>query len=711
MRTDHNFLTWLTRFRNIQGQLARWLEELSQYDMVLTYRPGKQHTNADALSRMPQSEQPCYEYRPGRSLKSLPCFREGQECKHCRRVHEHWSRFEEDVDNVVPLAVKPVSSLRVASPSTCEVSGRSLTEDIRSHLVDLHFDIDSTAAEICVRQVGVNAGGEQWVPGYAVEDLVARQEADPDLSMLHEWLAKGDVSSADLHLASPAVKKLWQFRRQIDIREGLLYYVWEDPHSTPPPIFLVPRSMISEVLALCHDSVTGSHSGIVKTYDRLRRRFMWHGMYHDCRLYVETCITCQLQKKPSRKMRAAMQLHHAGAPLERVHLDMLGPFPPSRNGNVYILVLVDQFSKWVECYPTSDQTAQTVARVVVDEFISRFGCPLEIFTDQGRNFDSDLFRTLCSILDIKKVRTTPYMPASNGQVERYNRQICQMIRCFLQGRDDAWDEHLPRLAGAIRATPHRQTGFTPNMLMLGREALTPIELTFRPCVVDSPQLSEAEYLTNLRSRLLDAHEITREHLQATQAYEKKRYDLFLHSSTFQPGDIVFRLNLAPKLQQSSKLKPPFEGPYVITEVISPVLVRIKNRKREFVVHHNNVVPRVLRDTPLWVTRILGKLGGGDPDDQTDTEPEFDTDSETDYGMDRLFLEPEAVLLAGNTATTRGDEFPSAPQFDPQSVDKIDSGVFPSAAPAPLDPPLIDPAPQVTRAGRKTKTPAHLLNYF
>ena len=150
---------------------------------------------------------------------------------------------------------------------------------------------------------------------------------------------------------------------------------------------------------------------------------------------------------------------------------------------------------------------------------------------------------------------------------------------------------------------------------------------------------------------------------------------------------------------------------MITEVISPVLVRIKNRKREFVVHHNNVVPRVLRDTPLWVTRILGKLGGGDPDDQTDTEPEFDTDSETDYGMDRLFLEPEAVLLAGNTATTRGDEFPSAPQFDPQSVDKIDSGVFPSAAPAPLDPPLIDPAPQVTRAGRKTKTPAHLLNSF
>ena len=79
-----------------------------------------------------------------------------------------------------------------------------------------------------------------------------------------------------------------------------------------------------------------------------------------------------------------------------------------------MLVVVDQSSKWVECNALSDQTAERVAKTLVSEFIRRIGCPLELHSDQGRNFESQMFKEVCDILKIVKTKTTPYHPSSNG---------------------------------------------------------------------------------------------------------------------------------------------------------------------------------------------------------------------------------------------------------------------------------------------------------
>ena len=143
-----------------------------------------------------------------------------------------------------------------------------------------------------------------------------------------------------------------------------------------------------------------------------------------------------------------------------------------------MLVVVDQFSKWVECYALSDHTAEWVARTMVSAFIGRFGCPLELHSDQGRNFESRMFKEVCDLLKIVKTRTTPYRPSANGQVERMNRTILQILRCFIQGQQE--DLHLATVGMAIRSTVNCQTGFTPNFLMLGREVLQPIDLMLNP---------------------------------------------------------------------------------------------------------------------------------------------------------------------------------------------------------------------------------------
>ena len=136
---------------------------------------------------------------------------------------------------------------------------------------------------------------------------------------------------------------------------------------------------------------------------------------------MKSCQVCNRSKKAKTKAKAGLGQYHVGSPLERVHVDILGPFTPSTKGNQYVLMIVDQFTKWLECFPLPHQNAEETARCMVDGFISRLGCPVEIHTDQGKNFDGKLFATVCDLLQITKTRTTPYRPCSNCQVERYNR--------------------------------------------------------------------------------------------------------------------------------------------------------------------------------------------------------------------------------------------------------------------------------------------------
>ena len=143
---------------------------------------------------------------------------------------------------------------------------------------------------------------------------------------------------------------------------------------------------------------------------------------------------------------------------------LLGPFlGRSREMN-------DQFTKWVECIPLPSQSAEETARATVNQFFSRLGCPFQVFTDQGRNFESALFREVCDLLHIHKSRATPYRPSANEQVERCNRTLMEAVRCFIGKNQRTWDQYLPQLAGALKASVNRRTGYTPNVMMLGRLA-------------------------------------------------------------------------------------------------------------------------------------------------------------------------------------------------------------------------------------------------
>ena len=137
---------------------------------------------------------------------------------------------------------------------------------------------------------------------------------------------------------------------------------------------------------------------------------------------VKSCDVCAMRKSPPRKKGAPMQLAGAGFPMERIATDILGPLPQTDKGKRYILVISDYFRKWVEAFPIQDQKAETVAKCLVNEVVSRYGVPSYIHSDQDRQFESDLYQEVCFLLGIKKTTTTPCHPQSDGMVERFNKK-------------------------------------------------------------------------------------------------------------------------------------------------------------------------------------------------------------------------------------------------------------------------------------------------
>ena len=113
--------------------------------------------------------------------------------------------------------------------------------------------------------------------------------------------------------------------------------------------------------------------------------------------------------------------------MERVAMDILGPLPVSNRGNKYILVVGDYFSKWTEGYAIPNQEAATVARMFVEEFVCRYAVPLQVHTDQGRNFEAELFQQMCKHLGADKTRTAAFNPQNDGMIERFNRTLENLL--------------------------------------------------------------------------------------------------------------------------------------------------------------------------------------------------------------------------------------------------------------------------------------------
>ena len=382
--------------------------------------------------------------------------------------------------------------------------------------------------------------------------------------------------------------------------------------------------------------------------------------------------------------------------MERVHLDILGLFPKSHSGNVYILMLVDQITKWLECYPLPDQNAETIAKAMVEGFIARF-----------RNFTGNLFTQVCQLLHIVKTRTTPYHPASNAQVERFNKTLLKIIRAYLKGNQRTWDENLQLLAGAIRASVNRTTGFTANRMMLGREVLEPIDLMLGTVDQHLRQETPVEYVKKLEEWLKHVHKQARDTLLSAQRRQKKDYDLKVLERKYNIGDLVYLINSSSKVGQSNKLKPIWNGPYLVIKVISPVLFRIKGK----------LLCIMTGSSLVWTGRFLCGCAASDTVlDLDETLPYEEDDDE--LGLTTLFEPPQPQqdnVQVQNSSQVSANQETSDTNLSQNSeivlTDLFESNSEPLLSNQETVEVPIQSESQSVRTGRIRKKPAHLKDYL
>ena len=598
IRTDHASLVWLMCFRNPVGQVARWLEALSCYDYIIQHRSGGKHVNADGLSRIPV-EDTCQCYTAGQELSSLPC----RGCAHCSRLQSQWQRFEEDVDDVIPLSVNSLTSLPNHQPLS--IRAVAVKGGPNVHGKEDQDIPTTTRGDGRSKTEGLSNYIDQLGP----ENLRQAQMEDHDIRPILLWLESGlEPSEGELQMQSDSARHYWLHRAQLEVRSGVLYYIWYTGYEKIP-LLVVPQTLKPSVLTKVHDSTNAGHLGQTKTYQKAQLRCYWYGLNTDVKLYVATCAACNQNKGAQRKHRAPLTRFQAGLPGERVHLDILGPFLESSKGNRYVLMVIDQFTRWLEMVPLPVQDAESVAKAFFENYVVRFGVPITVHTDQGRNFESDLFKAFCHLLEIAKTRTTPYRPSANGQVERYNQLVLNYLRCYIQKDQRDWDTLIPALGLAIRSTVNRSTGFTPNMLQLGREVIMPVDVWLG--AERGERLPPADFIQKLRATLHSIHQEVRSNLGAAQVIMKRDYDVKARVQSFEVGDLVYRRNQACQVGLSRKLCPVFIGPYLVVEVLSPYLYRVEDRKRRMVLHHDKLKRCEDRTIPLWLRRKRHALFQGE----------------------------------------------------------------------------------------------------
>lgn len=519
VRTDHAALQWLLTFREPEGQVARWIEQLQAFNYSIQHRAGEKHANADALSRR-------------------PCAQEG--CAHCDRREQK------------------------------------------------EAELSSGSTEQCCTLVPVER--TEWR---------RHQEADPDLCPVLQWLEdQWRPPWEEVARYSTATRGLWSQWTGLGLKDGVLQRQWKEPATGEVRWqVVVPQALRLEVLKAHHGTPGTGHFGVTKTLRRLRQSFYWGQCRRDVEDHCRRCDTCTARKGPPGRSHAPLQQYQVGGPMERVAVDVLGPFPRSEKGNRFVLVALDYFTKWPEAYALPDQEAETVAEALLEGFFSRFGIPQELHSDQGRNFESRVFAEMCRRMGIQKTRTTPLHPQSDGLVERFNRTLAVQLAVTTASHQKDWDTQLPLVLLACRSAVQDSTACTPALLMLGRELRTPAEMIFgRPS--DTPSVPPGpEYARRLQDRLEVAHHFAREQLQAAGVRQKRNYDLRARGRHFIAGELVWIFSPKRKRGRCPKLDSHWLGPCQVLERIGEVVYRVQlpPRGRKVVLHRDRLAPYLGRN--------------------------------------------------------------------------------------------------------------------
>ena len=477
--TDNNPLTYVLTSAKLDACGQRWVAKLANYNFSIKYRCGVSNTEADALSIIKWPE----------ALSENVDIDNG-----CMDTH---------VINAILAGAVTKSSLIESVSCNAEIIPTELDKDT-GKLSDINW--------------------------------TKEQRLDPNLGVIIRLIESGQLTKRKLQgKDSSEVKSFLRNRKSLKLVKDVLYRKSYSDNSTSKKTLwqlVVPKLFRERALLGCHDDV--GHQGILRTLSLLRERFYWPGMQEEATQHVLKCSRCLRRKTPPQV--APLQPILVTQPLELVHMDYLS-LEPSKGNIENVLVITDHFTRYALAYPSKTQTAQATARILWDNFICHYGFPEKFISDQGRNFESDLIKELCKIAGVKKVHTTPYHPQGNGQCERFNSTLCNMLGTLSEEEKSDWKSYLGCMLIIVLSMPPLL--ILHIILMFGRHPRLPIDVEFglnKPNCCDNS--SKSRYIQKLRRRLNYAFQKASKYSDQQASKYKHSYDKSVKGPQLHENDLV-----------------------------------------------------------------------------------------------------------------------------------------------------------------------------
>lgn len=682
VRTDNAAVRyWKSLNMEASGQGARWMTKLTEYHFDITHRAGKDHGNADGLSREPfiRCAQCSVNHRGAKLTKRQ------KRVNQIKKTHEgimpgvttnpietdadvHW---REDAAGARPKeadghsgkaitdsvsqrdgSCDEIDSLKTtaeggnhsgADDTTATVRrwpGRGTHDEItegagREGAIEYSYpvsregtvSVDARRQPMGVRGVttrlrrprGVNQTESQpctWLgQGLPIDKEILRAEQLKDPACVDAlcWLQTGSRPEKEEILRMGLDHKfLWGNMDALEAPDGVLQRKVQPKMCGPERIErFVPPALRKKIMTLCHSTVTTGHFYFWKTLKRIKRHFLWPGMSRDIQNFCKACHVCATMKTAGRHHRAPMRRYDVGIPMEELAIDLMGPFPESHNGNKYVLVVVDAFSKWMEAYPVPNIEARTIAETLVMQFVSRFGVPFSIKSDRGRQFECELFREMAVMLDIEHHMSTPFHPQGNSRVERMVKVVGNLVASFCHDQKE-WDKDLPLLTLAYRSSVHEVTGYSPNYIMLGREVSLPLDVMMGN-LPEAERKGVPEYVCELKERMQKCFAEVRNTLKIFGERQTRYYNLKGHGDELQPGQLVYAREKTRRKGVSPKLAPKWRGPFVVVKRFGTIYDVQTGPHKTKILHFDLLKKchRDIKDVSAWMRRAVRQITGAE----------------------------------------------------------------------------------------------------
>ena len=487
------------------------------------------------------------------------------------------------------------------------------------------------------------------------------------------------------------------------------FYVSEDLLWTRVPVqgeaaervaIVLPQSEVQAVLKDGHGSVFSGHEGMLKTKMRLLQQYWWPNMDRDISDFLNSCQKCQIRRKDDHpKPLLTTPLPQCTEPNQRIHADLFGGLKNSPNNKKFILCMTDAFTKYVELVAIPNKEAETVADAIYSYWICRYGVPVELITDQGKEFCNKLSSELFELMKLKHHKTTAYHPQCNAQAEVANKTIAKYLASFVDSSTFDWEQYIPSLMFAYNTSFHRTIQTTPFFLTYGQHARQPAfsqEDLQRKHYGESSAAEKFRILQSSRQlawrNSFEAQEKTREyHDQQAQPHD------------FQKGQLVWLKN-ENFLHVNQKLAPKYLGPYRIEgfKTHNCVVLKVKNRHNLLAnaarlkpYHSDSMFPSTTEEGPSFskqgrdedlvsppdvsppLTDEPPKKKRGrppkvrieepEPEPEPEQQPEQEEEEEQEEDQWSVFRPPAAVIKGGATARAQASREADAASSAASSV--------------------------------------------